>query len=243
MRETSQTISSLVDQFMGKTIQIHEIQGEYVWTCEKVRALAVSLYNGYPSDSILLRDTDDPVQTCPAATAAGANSGTAKASGLPLDGQQCITLLAAVTRGIPVRMKADGSPTETAAEIRSDMDHPDRLPDSDSANEDEEDEDAGAKGAARAHVHHIFLLAGKNSAGGRHWIPITEMLKKGAVKALLDAGNKVGIGARPRTGCSAAFGGGRERRERRVVARRGHVPAPLRRRQRRRRRASPRAQE
>lgn len=193
VQETSQTVSSLVEQFMDGTIQLPEIQREYVWTREKVRALVDSLYKGYPSGSILLWDTDDPVQTRPTA-AAEADSGTAKATRLLLDGQQRITSLAAVTRGIPVRMKSGGTVTETTVEIHFNIDHPDRLPDSDSADDDgdgeeeEEDEDAGGKGAAHAHDHRIFRLASKSNAGGRHWIPVTEVFKNGAVKALLDAG-------------------------------------------------------
>ena len=191
MQETSQTVSNLVDQFTDGTIQLPEIQREYVWTREKVRALVDSIYKGYPSGSILLWDTDDPVQTRPTAAATEANSGTARATRLLLDGQQRITSLAAVTKGIPVRMKSGGTVTETTVEIHFNIDHPDRLPDSDSADGDDEEEngeDGGAKGSARAHDHRIFRLASKSGTGGRHWIPITEVFKKGAVKALLDAG-------------------------------------------------------
>lgn len=192
MQETSQTVASLVDQFMDGTIRLPEIQREYVWTREKVRALVDSIYKGYPSGSILLWDTDAPVQTRPTA-AAEANSGTAKATRLLLDGQQRITSLAAVTRGIPVRMKkVGGSPAETTINILFNIDHPDRLPDSDSADDDDEKEEGvGDDGAGHARDHRIFRLAGKNSHGGRYWIPITEVFEKGAVKALLDAGIKL----------------------------------------------------
>ena len=179
MEETSRTVARLVGQFMDGDIQLPEIQRNYVWTKEKVRALVDSIYKGYPSGSILLWETATPVQTHSPA-AAGASS-TAKASTVLLDGQQRITSLAAVTTGTRIRMKVGGSVKTDTIDICFNMDHPETLPDSDSQDDDGEDNDDAAD-------HRIFRLAGKKTAGDPRWIPITKVFKKGDATALFDNG-------------------------------------------------------
>ena len=58
MDATRRTAAKLVGQFMDGDIQLPEMQRNCVWTKEKVRALVDSIYNGYPSGSILLWETD-----------------------------------------------------------------------------------------------------------------------------------------------------------------------------------------
>ena len=181
MEETSRTVARLVGQFIDGDIQLPEIQRNYVWTKEKVRALVDSIYKGYPSGSILLWETASPVQThSPAAAEAGS---TAKASTLLLDGQQRITSLAAVTTGTPIRMKVGGSVKTVTIDICFNMDHPEALPDSDSQDDEEGDDGDAAD-------HRIFRLAGRTTAGDPRWIPITEVFKKGDATALFDNGIK-----------------------------------------------------
>ena len=181
MEETSRTVAKLVAQFMGGDIQLPEIQRNYVWTGEKVRELVDSIYKGYPSGSILLWEIDDLVETRPAGIEADR---AAKASTLLLDGQQRLTSLAAVTRGIPVRMKVGGSVKTAPIEIYFNVDHPDRPLDSDSGSDDEDE----GEGEDAATDHRIFRLASKSIAGNPLWIPVSEAFKKDPDQLLFDNG-------------------------------------------------------
>lgn len=44
-------------------LRLPEIQRHYVWRATRVRDLFDSLYRGYPSGSILVWETDEPVPT------------------------------------------------------------------------------------------------------------------------------------------------------------------------------------
>jgi uncharacterized protein with ParB-like and HNH nuclease domain len=44
-------------------LRLPEIQRQYVWQSTRVRDLLDSLYRGYPSGSILMWETDEPVPT------------------------------------------------------------------------------------------------------------------------------------------------------------------------------------
>ena len=187
MEEASRPVSKLVAQFMDGDIQLPEIQRGYVWTREKARELVDSIYKGYPSGSILLWETDAPMQTRLAGVEA---DHAAKPTTLLLDGQQRITSLAAVIRGIPVRMKVGGDIKEVPIEIYFNVNHPDGPLGSDSAEDDEgeEEDDYGGGDAAAAADHHIFRLASKSIANNPHWVPVTEALEKDPGQLLTERG-------------------------------------------------------
>ena len=199
MEEASRPVSKLVAQFMDGDIQLPEIQRGYVWTRKKARELVDSIYKGYPSGSILLWEIDAPVQTRSAGVAA---NHAARASTLLLDGQQRITSLASITRGVPVRMKVGGDIKEIPIEIYFNVNHPDGPLGSDSADdedeeeaEDDESEDEGEaedeeEDAATTTTtdHHIFRLASQSVENNPHWIPVTEAFKKDPGQLLTDNG-------------------------------------------------------
>ncbi len=189
MEETRRPVSKLVDQFMDGDIQLPEMQRNYIWTKEKVRALVDSIYNGYPSGSILLWENDAPVPThSPAAADAKRD---AKPSVLLLDGQQRITSLAAVMRGTPVEMRAGKSVKSTHVQVYFNVNHPDDPTGADSQDDDPDDQDDdqdGARDAADAPAHHTFRLASKGIAGNPLWVSVTDAFKKGAFKALTENG-------------------------------------------------------
>ena len=198
MEEASRPVSKLVAQFMDGDIQLPEIQRGYVWTRKKARELVDSIYKGYPSGSILLWEIDAPVQTRSAGVVA---DHAARASTLLLDGQQRITSLASITRGVPVRMKVGGDIKEIPIEIYFNVNHPDGPLGSDSADdedegeaEDDESEDEGEAddderdAAATTTDHHIFRLASQSVENNPHWIPVTEAFKKNPDQLLTDNG-------------------------------------------------------
>ena len=115
-------ISSLIEDIdMGK-IGLPELQRPFVWPNVNVRDLFDSLYRGYPSGSILMWETDEPVPTRDSAIAQ--NTSAFAGRKLLLDGQQRLTSLTAVINGEPVQVRGRKRPIE----ILFNLEHPDGPP-------------------------------------------------------------------------------------------------------------------
>lgn len=63
MQQQNIPIGTLVDMYKRGELRLPEIQRHYVWRATRVRDLLDSLYRGYPSGSILMWETDEPVPT------------------------------------------------------------------------------------------------------------------------------------------------------------------------------------
>jgi uncharacterized protein with ParB-like and HNH nuclease domain len=63
MQQQNIPIGTLVDMYKRGELRLPEIQRHYVWRGTRVRDLLDSLYRGYPSGSILMWETDEPVPT------------------------------------------------------------------------------------------------------------------------------------------------------------------------------------
>lgn len=61
MQQQNIPIGTLVDMYKRGEMRLPEIQRHYVWRATRVRDLLDSLYRGYPSGSILMWETDEPV--------------------------------------------------------------------------------------------------------------------------------------------------------------------------------------
>ena len=96
-------VSSLLDDVESGVIALPDLQRPFVWTDSKVRDLLDSLFVGYPTGTVVLWQPDAPV----AAHALGTGAKAAKASSLVIDGQQRLTSLYAVLKGVSVK-DADG---------------------------------------------------------------------------------------------------------------------------------------
>ena len=72
-------------------LRLPEIQRHFVWRSTRVRDLLDSLYRGYPSGSILMWETDEPIPTRDSAVAQETNAFVGRK--LLLDGQQRLTVL------------------------------------------------------------------------------------------------------------------------------------------------------
>jgi hypothetical protein len=182
MQKSDYSISSLVDMYKRGELRLPEIQRHYVWRATRVRDLFDSLYRGYPSGSILMWETDEPVQTRDAAIA---QSPTAFAGRkLLLDGQQRLTSLTSVLNGEPVSVRGrkrpidilfnldhpDGPPVG-ALEVESDEESP-ITPDDELADDadDPEAEEDSASALAERFNKRTFVVASKALAALPNWV-------------------------------------------------------------------------
>jgi uncharacterized protein with ParB-like and HNH nuclease domain len=123
MQQQNIPIGTLVDMYKRGELRLPEIQRHYVWRATRVRDLLDSLYRGYPSGSILMWETDEPVPTRDFAIAQETNAFAGRK--LLLDGQQRLTSLTAVLNGdSAVQVRGRKKPID----ILFNLDHPDGPP-------------------------------------------------------------------------------------------------------------------
>lgn len=142
MAKTEATVEELVSMIERGKLRLPEMQRRYVWRSTRVRDLLDSLYRGYPSGAILVWETDEGVPLQDMAIAQeGGNIGSSQ---LLLDGQQRLTSLSAVIRGISVDVRGRKRPIE----LLFNLDHPEKLAfvtevdeDGDEEETEEDDED------------------------------------------------------------------------------------------------------
>jgi len=94
------SIASLVSKVEAGTVRLPEIQRAYVWKATQVAGLLDSLYRGYPSGSLLLWETDEPVTEHDMAVSSSPGLLVEKPQYL-LDGQQRLTSLHRLFQGHP----------------------------------------------------------------------------------------------------------------------------------------------
>ena len=119
MPKVDTSVGKLVEMIHAGELRLPEMQRRYVWPATRVRDLLDSLYRGYPSGAILVWETD---QQMPSRDLAVSQS-TSPFHGhkLLLDGQQRLTSLFAIIRGIPIMVRGRKKPIE----ILFNLNHPD----------------------------------------------------------------------------------------------------------------------
>jgi len=198
MQQQNIPIHTLVDMYKRGELRLPEIQRHYVWRATRVRDLLDSLYRGYPSGSILMWETDEPVPTRDFAIAQETTAFAGRK--LLLDGQQRLTSLTAVLNGEPVTVRGrrrpidilfnlehpDGPPAE-ALEVDSDETTPlatdDELPDDTDNGGDDEEEAVIEKLNRRT-----FVVASKSLQALPHWVPVSEVFRSADTAILQKAG-------------------------------------------------------
>jgi hypothetical protein len=194
-------IGTLVDMYKRGELRLPEIQRHYVWRATRVRDLLDSLYRGYPSGSILMWETDEPVPTRDFAIAQETTAFAGRK--LLLDGQQRLTSLTAVLGGELVQVRGRKRPID----ILFNLDHPDGPPtddtevtsdeDSPVAADDELGEDAdgaddgddNAQGLQEKLNRRTFVVASKNLASLPNWVSVTQVFStEGDAQLLKKAG-------------------------------------------------------
>lgn len=197
MQKSDYSVSSLVDMYKRGELRLPEIQRHYVWRATRVRDLFDSLYRGYPSGSILMWETDEPVQTRDAAIAQSTTAFAGRK--LLLDGQQRLTSLTSVLNGEPVSVRGrkrpidilfnldhpDGPPVG-ALEVESDEESPitpdDEL--TDEADDPEAEEDSASALAERFNKR-TFVVASKALAGLPNWVSVSAVFKSAGTSDFL----------------------------------------------------------
>lgn len=187
MQQQNIPIGTLVDMYKRGELRLPEIQRHYVWRATRVRDLLDSLYRGYPSGSILMWETDEPVPTRDFAIAQETTAFAGRK--LLLDGQQRLTSLTAVLGGELVQVRGrkrpidilfnldhpDGPPTDDT-EVTSDEDSPvaadDELADDADAAEDADDSEQGLQEKLNRRT---FVVASKNLASLPNWVSVTQV--------------------------------------------------------------------
>src|SRR6185295_3749763 len=186
MQQQNIPIHTLVDMYKRGELRLPEIQRHYVWRATRVRDLMDSLYRGYPSGSILMWETDEPVPTRDFAIAQDTTAFAGRK--LLLDGQQRLTSLTAVLNGEPVSVKGrkkpidilfnldhpDGAPSD-GTDVDGDEDSP-VTPDDEIADENEELED-GEQGIQEKLSRRTFVVASRNLLAQRQWVSVSEVFR------------------------------------------------------------------
>lgn len=201
MQQQNIPIGTLVDMYKRGELRLPEIQRHYVWRATRVRDLLDSLYRGYPSGSILMWETDEPVPTRDFAIAQETTAFAGRK--LLLDGQQRLTSLTAVLGGELVQVRGrkrpidilfnldhpDGPPTDDT-EVTSDEDSPVAADDELGDEADGADEgDDGEQGLQEKLNRRTFVVASKNLASLPNWVSVTQVFStEGDAQLLKKAG-------------------------------------------------------
>lgn len=199
MQQQNIPIGTLVDMYKRGEMRLPEIQRHYVWRATRVRDLLDSLYRGYPSGSILMWETDEPVPTRDFAIAQDSNAFAGRK--LLLDGQQRLTSLTAVLNGDPVSVRGrkkpidilfnlehpDGAPSD-GTDVESDEDSP-VTPDDEVADDNDDSED-GEQGLQEKLGRRTFVVASKSLSSLPQWVSVSEVFRTANDAELLE---KAGI--------------------------------------------------
>lgn len=186
MQQQNIPIGTLVDMYKRGEMRLPEIQRHYVWRATRVRDLLDSLYRGYPSGSILMWETDEPVPTRDFAIAQDSTAFAGRK--LLLDGQQRLTSLTAVLNGEPVLVRGrkkpidilfnlehpEGAPADVV-EVESDEESP-VTPDDELADDNEEAED-GEQGIQEKLSRRTFVVASRNLLSQAQWVSVSEVFR------------------------------------------------------------------
>jgi hypothetical protein len=199
MQQQNIPISTLVDMYKRGELRLPEIQRHYVWQGTRVRDLLDSLYRGYPSGSILIWETDEPIPTRDFAIVQETTAFAGRK--LLLDGQQRLTSLTAVLNGDSVTVRGrkrpidilfnlehpDGPPIEVV-EVESDEVSPitpdDEIYDADSP----DDADDNEQGLLERFNRRTFVVASKNLSSQPNWVSVSEVFKSSDTAILQKAG-------------------------------------------------------
>jgi len=195
MQQQNIPIGTLVDMYKRGEMRLPEIQRHYVWRATRVRDLLDSLYRGYPSGSILMWETDEPVPTRDFAIPQDSNAFAGRK--LLLDGQQRLTSLTAVLNGEPVSVRGrkkpidilfnlehpEGPPSD-GTDVESDEDSP-VTPDDELADDSDEAED-GEQGLQEKLSRRTFVVASRNLLSQPQWVSVSEVFRTANDAELLE---------------------------------------------------------
>lgn len=196
MQQQNIPISTLVDMYRRGELRLPEIQRHYVWRGTQVRDLFDSLYRGYPSGSILMWETDEPVPTRDFAVSQDTTAFAGRK--LLLDGQQRLTSLTAVLSGEPVTVRGRKRPVRILFNLEHPEGHPgaevedEAVEDSPLTPEDEindETEEATEETAlAERFRQRTFVVGSRALEAQPNWVSVSDIFSKSEQEILKGAG-------------------------------------------------------
>ena len=187
MGKSEHKVWELVDMVEQGKLRLPEMQRRYVWRSTRARDLLDSLYREYPSGAILLWETDEIVATREFDVTQGVSPYSTKL--LLLDGQQRLTSLAAVIKGLPIKTRG-----KRPIEILFNLEHPD-APAFITEVDDESEDSTGGNGEEdnlniledatdstedelqRRFDSMTFVVSTKKLAQLPHWVKVTDVFK------------------------------------------------------------------
>jgi hypothetical protein len=187
-------------------LRLPEIQRHYVWKSTRVRDLLDSLYRGYPSGSILMWETDEPIPTRDFAISQDATAFAGRK--LLLDGQQRLTSLTAVVNGEPITVRRrkrpidilfnlehpEGPPREPQ-DVDSDEDSP--LTPDDEFSDDTEEESAASENAEKGLIESLnqraFVVASRSLQSMSNWVSVSDVFGSSSDTAILKKAGVVSL--------------------------------------------------
>lgn len=186
MQQQNIPIGTLVDMYKRGELRLPEIQRHYVWQATRVRDLLDSLYRGYPSGSILMWETDEPVPTRDFAIAQDSNAFAGRK--LLLDGQQRLTSLTAVLSGTPVTVRGRKRPIDILFNLEHpegppvdivevESDEPSPVTPDDEVSDETEDADDTEDGLQEKLNRRTFVVSAKNLLAQPHWVSVSEVFR------------------------------------------------------------------
>ena len=186
MQQQNIPIGTLVDMYKRGEMRLPEIQRHYVWQATRVRDLLDSLYRGYPSGSILMWETDEPVPTRDFAIAQETTAFAGRK--LLLDGQQRLTSLTAVLNGDQIAVRGRKRPID----ILFNLEHPEGppveglevagdeispvIPEDEVIDDSSEDEDDGAALQEKLNQR-AFVVSSRSLALLPQWVSVSEVFR------------------------------------------------------------------
>ena len=199
MQQQNIPISTLIDMYKRGELRLPEIQRQYVWRANRVRYLLDSLYRCYPSGSILMWETDEPVPTRDGAIAQDTTAFAGRK--LLLDGQQRLTSLTAAINGEQINVRGRKRPID----ILFNLEHPDGppseitevegdevstlTPDDEDTDETEEN-GTGELAVAERFKQFTFIVASHALQAQPQWVSVSEVFSSASDSAIL---RKVGV--------------------------------------------------
>ncbi len=177
MAKAEATVEELVGMIERGELRLPEMQRRYVWRSTRVRDLLDSLYRGYPSGAILLWETDERVPLQELAISQQANPYAS--TRLLLDGQQRLTSLSAVIRGVPVTVQGRKRPIE----LLFNLEHPDELAFRREVNENADDDrgddeaDSSDDELQRRLESMTFVVATRKLQQNPRWVKVSDVFR------------------------------------------------------------------
>src|SRR5713101_2238652 len=181
MAKAEASVEELVGMIERGELRLPEMQRRFVWRSPRVRDLLDSLYRGYPSGAILLWETAEDVPLQSFGVVQQANP--YKSTRLLLDGQQRLTSMSAVIRGVPVSVRGRQRPIE----ILFNLEHPEGLTIVTEVNEghDDDDDDDLVEDEADSTEDELqrrfdkmtFVVATRKLQSLPHWVKVSDVFK------------------------------------------------------------------